>query len=300
MSKALKSGQVLLSENIRFHEAEEKPNKDPAFAKKLASLGDVYVNDAFGTAHRKHSSTYNICKYFAKKSAMGFLLQCEIKNISRVLNPDRHFYAIIGGAKVSSKVGILTTLIEKVDGLFIGGAMANTFFKAKNIPIGSSIYEEAEIQTCKQIFKKAKELKVMIHLPLDFVIADKFSKEANIKFASMKIGFKAPWMGLDIGANTLKDWEKSMKDCKTIFWNGPLGVFEMEPFSKGTFAIAEFLSHLSATTIVGGGESVAAIAQLNLQSRFSHLATGGGAVLEYMKFGALPAMEARSVRYIVF
>jgi len=291
MAGALKSGQILLLENLRFHEAETKPGKDTNFAKQLASLGDLYVNEAFGSAHRKHSSTYSICKHFPKKSAMGFLLESEVDHLAKVLHPKRPFYAIIGGAKVSSKVGILTNLIEKVDGLFIGGAMANTFFKAKSISIGSSIYEEAEIETCKQILKKAKELKVTIHLPLDFVIADKFSEKADIKFASMKVGFEVPWMGLDIGSNTLKEWEKSMQDCQTIFWNGPLGVFEMEPFAKGTFAIAEFLSHLSATTIVGGGDSVAAVAKLGLEKRFSHISTGGGAALEYIEFGSLPAIE---------
>lgn len=296
MARALKNGQILLLENLRFHEAEEKPTKDPSFAKKLAGLGDIFINDAFGAAHRKHSSTYNICKYFRNKSAMGFLLENEVKNLSTILHPSRPFYAIIGGAKVSSKVGILISLIEKVDGLYIGGAMANTFLKAKNIPIGSSLYEESEIETCKEIFKKAKELKVSIHLPLDFVIADDFNEHANYKFASIKVGFEPPWIGLDIGTNTLKEWENSMKDSQTIFWNGPVGVFEMQPFAKGTFALAEFLSNLSSTTIVGGGDSVAAVTKLGLQSRFSHISTGGGAALEYIEFGSLPAIEILSER----
>lgn len=294
MAKVLKERQILLLENLRFHKEEEKPDKKHEFAKKLACLADVYVNDAFGAAHRKHSSTYYICKEFPKKCAMGFLLENEVENLNKVLHPQRPFYAIIGGAKVSSKIGILSNLIEKVDALFIGGAMAYTFLKTKNIPIGNSLFEEEETLTCKQIFETANKLKVPIHLPEDHVIADGFSETANIRFASSKVGFEAPWQGMDIGVKTLKSWEKEMQDAQTIFWNGPLGVFEMKPFSKGTLQIAEFLSHLSATTIVGGGDSVAAVSQLNLQNRFSHISTGGGAALEYIEFGTLPAIEALS------
>lgn len=292
MAKALKPGQVILLENLRFYDAEVHPDKEPGFAKALASLADCYVDDAFGAAHRKHSSTYTVTKYFPKKSAMGFLLEKELLALEKVLHPKRPFYAIVGGAKVSSKLGILTSLIEKVDALFIGGAMAYTFLLSQKVPVGDSLVEENEIITCKNILQKAKELKIKIYLPSDTLAADEFSENANIKVFSTKTGFNPPWQGMDIGPKTYQVWTENMHDAATIFWNGPLGVFEKEAFSKGTFEIAKFLSTISAETIVGGGDSVAAIRKLKLENRFTHLSTGGGAALEYIEFENLPAIEA--------
>lgn len=293
MAKNLKPGEILLLENLRFHEAEEEPEKDPSFAKHLSTLGDIYVNDAFGTAHRAHSSTATIAKYFPNKAAAGFLMQKEISFLGSILtNPKRPFYAILGGAKVSTKMGVIKALLKKVDGLFLGGGMAYTFFKAQGISIGGSIHEDEFLDDAKKFLHDKDKL----HLPVDVVIADAFKEEAHSKTISIKEGIPSGWQGMDVGPLTLKEWEKKLQDAKTVFWNGPLGVFEFPKFAKGTDEMAKFLSKLSATTIVGGGDSVAAINKLRLASKFSHVSTGGGASLEFIENGHLPGIDALSDR----
>jgi len=295
MARSLKSGQVLLLENLRFYEAEEKPEKDPTFAKKLAKLGDFYVNDAFGTAHREHSSTAIIAQYFPKKAAAGLLLQKEISFLgSLLLHPKRPFYAIIGGSKVSTKMAVLQALAKKVDGLFIGGGMAYTFIKAENISIGNSIHEDALLPSAKQFLTNCQQSSLKLYLPKDHIIADSFSEDAHSQTVLTEQGIPPGWQGMDVGEKTLQEWQKVLKGAQTIFWNGPLGVFEFAPFAKGTETLAAFLADLSCTTIVGGGDSVAAINRLGLAQKFTHVSTGGGASLEYLEFGHLPGIDALS------
>jgi phosphoglycerate kinase len=292
MAKALKPQEILLLENLRFYEAEEKPEKDPSFAKKLASLGDIYVNDAFGTAHRKHSSTYTIAQYFPNRALAGLLLEKEVTYLSLCLkNPKRPFFAIIGGSKISTKTGVIINLIDKVDELFIGGGMFYTFAKASGITIGNSICEDDQIETAKKIMVKCKEKNVPLNLPLDLKIADNFSNDAKVKVISSMDNFSTPWQGMDIGPKTIASWTKKISAAATIFWNGPLGVFELPNFAEGTKQIAKALSLSSAITIVGGGDSIAAINSLNLASKFTHLSTGGGASLEFIEQGTLPGVE---------
>lgn len=297
LAASLKAGEVLLLENLRFYDAEENPDQDPSFAEKLAILGNVYVNDAFGAAHRKHSSTYTIAKYFPGLALAGLLMEKEISFLgSLVKNPKRPFYAILGGAKVSTKVGVIQHLIEKIDGLFIGGAMAFTFLKAQGLQVGASLVEDSELETTKHILKKCQDKKIPCHLPLDLVIADSFKNEAKIRTVGVKEGFSAPWQGMDIGPKTAAEWKNNLSKAATVFWNGPLGAFEMSNFSKGTHTVADILAASKAVTIVGGGDSVAAINQLGLSSKFTHLSTGGGASLEYIEFGHLPGIDALSDR----
>ena len=297
MATSLEPGEVLLLENLRFHDAEEHPEKDPAFAEKLASLGEVFVNDAFGTAHRKHSSTHTIASFFPHKTIAGFLMDKEIAFLGSVVqNPKRPFFAIIGGAKVSTKTGVLTHLVEKIDGLFIGGGMAFTFFKAQGISIGKSIIEESEVETAKKIMEKCQERAIKLWLPVDIVIADHFQNDANTTTINIKDGIKPGWIGVDIGKKTIQEWAASFANAATIFWNGPLGVFEMPNFAKGTNEIAIALASTRATTVVGGGDSVAAIQQLGIADRFTHLSTGGGASLEYIEYGHLPGIDVLSDR----
>src|SRR5579872_7174951 len=218
----LKSGEVLLLENLRFYPAEEKPDLDPSFAEKLAQLGDLYINDAFGTAHRAHASTYNVASYFPGKAAAGFLMQKEISFLTALLENVAHpFYAIIGGAKISSKMGVLRSLLDKVDALFIGGGMAYPFFKGMHIPIGDSLCEEEQIPHALELLKEAEEKRVKIWLPQDIVIANSFSQEAEKRTISIKEGIPSGWQGMDIGPQTLKEWESALKKSSTIFWNGP-------------------------------------------------------------------------------
>jgi phosphoglycerate kinase len=287
----LKSGECLLLENVRFHIGEEEPEQDPTFVKELASLGDVYINDAFGAAHRAHSSTALIAKYFPGKAAAGFLMKQEIDALNPLLhNPDRPFYAIIGGAKISTKTGVIYNLLKQVDALFIGGAMTYTFLKAKGIDIGASLYEESEIKTAHEILEKAP----CIYLPLDLVIADSFANDAQTKILPTSENIPEGWQGMDIGPKTVELWTHLLAKASTIFWNGPLGVFEMESFAKGTQKIALSLAESPASVIVGGGDSVAAIRQMGLEDRFTHLSTGGGAALEFIEFGHLPGIDALS------
>ena len=291
----LQPNQILLLENLRFDPAEENPSSNPEFAKKLASFGDLYVNDAFGTAHREHSSTTTITKYFPGKSAMGFLMQKEIGSLNSLIqNPQRPFYAIIGGAKISSKLGVLKSLLKRIDGLFIGGGMAYTLLKAQGCQIGNSIYEEDQLDEALQLIKSCKDQKLPLCLPVDLLIADNFSKDANRKYIQVNQGIPNGWEGMDIGIETIAIWEKALEKAATIFWNGPLGVFEFPAFAKGTEAIARCIASSKALSVVGGGDSVAAINQLNLTSFFSHISTGGGASLEYLEFGHLPGIDGLS------
>jgi phosphoglycerate kinase len=295
MVQDLKGGEVLLLENLRFYPAEEEPSLDPNFAKELAKFGDFYVNDAFGTAHRNHSSTALIAHHFPSKAAMGLLMQKEIAHLEPLLKKPQHpFFVLIGGAKISSKVGVLKSLMKKIDALYIGGGMAFTFLKAQGISIGDSIYEESSITEAQTLLKDCEAKKIPLHLPIDIVIADGFRNDATFKTISVSEGIPKGWMGMDIGPQTIEAWSADFKKAATIFWNGPVGVFEMPHFARGTQEMAQAIAGLKATTIVGGGDSVAAVNQLGLQSKFTHLSTGGGASLEYLELGKLPGIEALS------
>ncbi len=294
IARDLKPGQVLLLENLRFHPAEEKPSLDPTFAKKLATLGDVYVNDAFGTAHRMHSSTAAIAQYLPGKSAAGFLMQKEINFLSSLLSPKRPFFAIVGGAKISTKMGVLKSLLSKADGIFIGGGMAFTFYLAQGVKIGNSIHEDDQIPVAAEFLKECAEKKIPCWLPKDLIITDAFHDNAQSKCIIASQGIPDGWQGMDIGPQTLEEWSKALKNATTIFWNGPLGVFEFPHFAKGTEQIAKTLSSLKAITVVGGGDSVAAINRLGLISSFTHVSTGGGASLEFIEYGHLPGIDALS------
>ena len=289
---ALKNGEVILLENLRFHAEEEKNNPD--FAKKLAVLADIYVNDAFGTAHRAHASTEGVTK-FVSQSAAGFLMMKEIKYLGGALSsPEKPFVAIVGGSKVSTKIDVIQSLMKIVDVLIIGGGMSYTFLKARKFEIGKSLVENDKMDLTKRLMSQSIDTDVPILLPIDHVIADKFDSKANIKTVP-RGGILPDWEGMDIGPATVEKYSHFIKNAKTIFWNGPVGVFEMEPFAKGTFAIAKLLADASekgATTIVGGGDSVAAVTQMGLASKMSHISTGGGASLEFMEGKELPGIVA--------
>lgn len=283
IARTLKPGEILLLENLRFHLGEEKPEEDPEFAKKLANLGDFFVNDAFGTAHRSHASNVYVAKEFQGKAAPGFLMEKEIKFLGNTLKNIIHpFYAIIGGAKISSKLGMIETLLNKVDRLFIGGAMAYTFLKANGEPVGKSLTQDSFIPDAKKLLKSGK-----IALPIDHVITEKLEAGAQFEVVDE---IKEGWIACDIGPNTIESYTKQLQGGALILWNGPLGVFEIPPFDLGTKKIAEALSTLSATTIIGGGDSASAIEQLGLSDQFSHISTGGGASLEFVEKGTLPAL----------
>jgi len=291
--KNLKQGECLLLENLRFHIAEEKPQEDPSFAKQLAELGDCYINDAFGTAHRKHSSTYYIVEHFPGKAAAGFLLEKEINFLGEyLLKPRRPFYAIIGGAKVSTKIGVIKSLIGKIDSLLVGGAMAYTFLKAKGVSIGDSLHEPELVDKAKGIMDSFEKAGVQLKLPKDHVIVNDIHEYSSVQVVDNDQGIPKGCFGVDIGPKTIEDYSQELKNASTVLWNGPLGVFEIQRFARGTRAIAEALADVNATKIVGGGDSVAAIRQGNLVHQFTHLSTGGGASLEYIEFGTLPGIEA--------
>ena len=295
MVQDLKGGQVLLLENLRFYPAEEDPSLDPNFAKELAKFGDFYINDAFGTAHRKHSSTAVIAQYFPSKAAMGLLMQKEIAHLEPLLkNPEHPFFVLIGGSKVSSKVGVLKSLMKKIDALYVGGGMAFTFLKAQGISIGDSICEETALTEAQNLLKDCEAKKIPLYLPMDVVIADGFRNDATFKTIPVFEGIPKGWMGMDIGPQTIEAWSADFKKAATIFWNGPVGVFEMPHFARGTQEMAKAIAGLQATTVVGGGDSVAALNQLGLGSKFTHVSTGGGASLEYLEIGKLPGIEALS------
>ncbi len=284
----MKPGDVILLENLRFHAEEEK--NDPAFAKELASLGDLFVNDAFGTAHRAHASTEGVTKYLP--SVAGFLLEKEIQYLGQTVDsPKRPFVAILGGAKVKDKIKVIDNLLNKVDALILGGGMAYTFLKAKGHTIGASKLDKDGFDTAKQALDKAAKKNIPILLPVDNVIGDKFDANANTKV----VGEDIPdgWMGLDVGPRTIKLFEDKLKDAKTIIWNGPIGVFEMDKFAKGTETIARFLAGLKgAITIIGGGDTAAAMLKFKVEDKMTHISTGGGASLEYLEGRGLPGIDA--------
>lgn len=293
----LTPGQVLLLENLRYYAAEEKPEVDPSFAQQLAQLGDVYVNDAFGTAHRAHSSTVTIAQYFPGRAAAGLLMQKEIQFMGdTLLNPKRSFVAIIGGAKISTKIGVIQALLKKVDTLLIGGGMAYTFFKAQGFAIGGSIHEDEMLPEARAILNSVKDQPGKLILPMDVIVADSMSNLANTMTIEPSLGMSSEYQGVDIGPQTIRKFNSVLQNAATVFWNGPLGVFEIPKFSEGTRGIAEAVGKLKATTIVGGGDSIAALQQMGLASKVTHLSTGGGATLEYIEYGTLPGIEAISDR----
>ncbi|MCB6570272.1 phosphoglycerate kinase [Eubacterium limosum] len=284
---ALKPGQILLLQNTRFR-PEEKKN-EPSFAKELASLGDVFVEDAFGSSHRAHASTAGVADYLPAVS--GFLIQKELDFIGGALeDPKRPFVAILGGSKVSDKIGVINNLLEKVDSLIVGGGMAFTFLKAQGYEIGSSLLEEDKIDLAKELLAKAEAKGVKLLLPVDVVVAPEFKADApatNVKVDAIP----ADQMGLDIGVETQKLFADTIKDAKTVIWNGPMGVFEFPEFAKGTVAVAKAMAESDAVTIIGGGDSAAAVKQLGFEDGMSHISTGGGASLEFMEGKVLPGID---------
>ncbi len=290
----MKEGEILLLENLRFYEAEEHPEKDPSFAKALSDLADFYINDAFGTAHRVHSSTAVIAQYFPGQAAAGLLLCKEVEALgSSLLNPKRPFVAIVGGAKVSTKLGVFRALLEKADALIIGGAMAYTFMRAVNLRTGDSPVEEGMVEEAQKILSRAKEMGKKIFFPVDIVVSSEFSETGDTKTIETEQGIPDGFQGMDIGPKTLEEWGPTISHAKTIFWNGPVGVFEFTPFAAGTRALAELVAGCSkAFTVVGGGDSIAALEQTGLQSAISHVSTGGGASLEFIEHGTLPGLRA--------
>ncbi|MCF6278806.1 MAG: phosphoglycerate kinase [Flavobacteriaceae bacterium] len=289
----LESGEILLLENLRFYEEEKEGNL--FFAKKLSKLGDIYINDAFGTAHRAHASTTIIAQFFKEKKCFGYLLAKEIESINKVLNESQKpVTAILGGAKVSSKISVIENILEKVDHIIIGGGMTFTFIKALGGNIGNSLVEDDKLALALEILTKAKEQNTTIHLPVDAVIADAFSNDANIKTVDTT---KIPdgWMGLDVGPKTLEKFATIIANSKTILWNGPLGVFELENFSNGTIALGNAIAEVTkngAFSLVGGGDSVAAVKQFGFADKVSYVSTGGGAMLEMLEGKTLPGIEA--------
>ncbi|MGO4912416.1 phosphoglycerate kinase [Leeuwenhoekiella sp. W20_SRS_FM14] len=289
----LEPGEILLLENLRYHAEEEKGDVD--FAQKLANLGDIYVNDAFGTAHRAHASTTIIAQFFPEKKCFGYLLAKEIESIDKVLNDnERPVLAILGGAKVSSKITVIENVLDKVDDLILGGGMAYTFIKAQGGNIGSSICEDDKQELALEILKKAKEKNVNVHLPVDVIAADDFSEFANTQIENI-FEIADGWQGLDAGPKSLENFAKVVANSKTILWNGPLGVFEMEPFAKGTIALGDAIAEATkngAFSLVGGGDSVAAVKQFGFENKVSYVSTGGGAMLEMLEGKELPGIAA--------
>jgi phosphoglycerate kinase len=292
MVEQMQDGDVLLLENVRFHPEEEK--NDPEFAKKLSELADIYVNDAFGSAHRAHASTEGITKYVST-SVAGYLMQKELDYLgSAIANPKRPFTAILGGAKISGKIDVINNLIDKVDTLIIGGGMAFTFFKAQGKEIGKSLLEEDKIDLAKEILEKVQNSNVKFLLPVDVVVATEFNNDSPSEVVSVD-NIPADKMGLDIGMKTIELFKEEILKSKTIVWNGPMGVFEMDNFAKGTFEIAKSLAEATtqgAITVIGGGDSAAAIAKAGLKDKVSHVSTGGGASLEFLEGKILPGVAA--------
>ncbi len=283
----MNDGDVICLENVRFHKEEEK--NDPEFSKALASLAEVYVNDAFGTAHRAHASTAGVADYLP--AVCGYPIQKEIDIMGKALsNPERPFVAILGGAKVSDKIGVINNLIEKVDSLIIGGGMAYTFLKAQGYEIGKSICENDKLDLAKELLAKAEAKGVKMYLPVDTVVADGFSNDANFKTVDSK-EIPADWEGLDIGANTIALFSDVVKNAKTVIWNGPMGVFEMSNFAKGTISVAEAIAASDAISIIGGGDSAAAVEQFGFGDKVTHISTGGGASLEFLEGIVLPGID---------
>lgn len=285
---ALAPGQVLLLENVRFH-AEEEAN-DPAFAQKLAALADVFVNDAFGTAHRAHASTEGVARYLP--AVAGFLMEKEIDYLDRATtNPARPFAAIIGGAKISTKIGVLRHLLTRVDALLIGGGMAATFLRSRGLEVGDSLVEADQLDEARRILADAEARSVRLLLPEDAVIADRFAADAQARTVSVR-DVPAGWRILDIGPRTVQAYEHALDGAKTVVWNGPLGVAEFPAFAQGSEALARYLAGLDATVIIGGGETVALVEQLGLAEKYAHVSTGGGASLEFLEGKELPGVAA--------
>ena len=285
---SLKNGDVLLLENLRFHPEEEK--NDPEFSKALAKLAEIYVNDAFGTAHRAHASTVGVTKYLP--SVAGFLMQKEIEVMGKALsNPTRPFASIIGGAKISDKIGVLDNILEKVDVLLIGGGMAATFLKSMGHEVGKSSVEMDKLDLAQKLVEKAKAKGVKFLIPVDVVVADKFASGAKSKTVSVD-KVPADWVIMDIGHKTIELFEAELEKCKTIIWNGPMGVFEYPKFSRGTASIAKLLARLDATTIIGGGSTAEVVEEMWLTEKMSHVSTGGGASLEFLEGKTLPGVAA--------
>ena len=287
---ALKDGDVLLLENVRFYKEEEK--NDPEFARKLASLADIYVNDAFGTAHRAHASTEGVTKYL--KGYAGYLMEKEIKFLGQLISsPVRPFAAILGGAKISGKIDVISNLLSKVDTLIIGGGMAYTFFKARGISVGNSLVEADKVGLARDILKKAIDLGVPIMLPIDHIVADKYDANASSQLVT-RAGIPDNWQGMDIGPETITKFGHAVKKAKTIFWNGPLGVFEFDKFANGTISIAKLVAEATekngAISVIGGGDSVAAVEKAGLAEKMTHISTGGGASLEFVEGKILPGI----------
>lgn len=301
LARQLESGQVLLLENLRFHPEEEA--NDSEFAKKLAALGDVYVNDAFGTAHRAHASTEGVTHH-VKQAAAGLLMEKELDFLGRALGlseeaaaPARPFIAILGGAKVSDKIGVIENLLNKVDALLIGGGMAYTFLRAQGRDVGKSLVEADKVELAGRMLKEAEKRGVRFLLPVDHLLADRFAPDATTQVFSDGGDFPPEWMALDIGPKTVELFSSEIAEAATIVWNGPMGVFELPAFSKGTTAIAEAVAgNEGAVTVVGGGDSVSAVQQAGVAARISHISTGGGASLEFLEGRKLPGVEALSER----
>ena len=285
---ALKDGEVMLLENLRFHKEEEK--NAPEFAKELASMAEIYVNDAFGTAHRAHASTAGVADYLP--AVCGYLIQKEIEIMGTALeNPKRPFVAILGGAKVSDKIGVIENLIDKVDTLIIGGGMAYTFFKAKGYEVGKSICEDDKVELAKELMAKAAAKGVNFLLPVDTVVGDDFKEDCNFKTVDSK-EIPADWQGLDIGEKSRELFNDAIVNAGTVVWNGPMGVFEMPEFAKGTKAVAKSVAESGAISIIGGGDSAAAVEQLGYADKMTHISTGGGASLEFLEGLVLPGIAA--------
>ncbi len=285
----MREGDVLLLENLRFHAGEEK--NDPSFAQQLAQLADVYVNDAFGTAHRAHASTEGITK-FIPTAVAGLLMQAELEHLGRLLEtPERPAIAILGGAKVSDKIGLILNLLPKLDQVLIGGGMAYTFFVAQGIAVGNSLVESEKLEAAREILAQAKSRRVTMRLPEDHVIAQRLEAAASTRVVPRE-GISTGWMGVDIGPRTIEAFTKVIDEAKTVVWNGPLGVFEVAPFAKGTNAVALAVAAAQATSIVGGGDTVAAVNQAGVAERITHISTGGGAFLELLEGRELPGVAA--------
>ena len=286
-AKDLQPGQVMLLENVRFH--REETDNDPEFAKKLADMAEIYVNDAFGAAHRAHASTAGVAAYLPAVS--GFLIEKELKFLGNALNnPQRPFVAILGGAKVSDKIGVIDSLLEKVDTLIIGGGMAYTFFKAQGYEVGNSLCELDKLDLAKSLMEKAKEKGVKLMLPVDTKVGKEFKPDTESKTVAWT-EIPADWEGFDIGEKTIEMFSEEIRKAKTVVWNGPVGLFEFDQFAIGTNSIAKVLSEIDATTIIGGGDSAAAVKKAGLEDKMTHISTGGGASLEFLEGKKLPGIE---------
>ena len=287
LAENLKEGEIMLLENVRFH--REETDNDENFAKELASMAEVYVNDAFGAAHRAHASTAGVAKFLPAVS--GFLIEKELNFLGKALeNPERPFVAILGGAKVSDKIGVIDSLLEKVDTLIIGGGMAYTFFKAQGYEVGNSICELDKLDLAKELMEKAKSKNVKLMLPIDTKIAKELTESAESKTVAYN-EIPEEWEGLDIGEKTIEMFSNEIRKAKTVIWNGPVGLFEIDQFAVGTNSIAKVLSEIDATTIIGGGDSAAAVEKAGLSDKMTHISTGGGASLEFLEGKKLPGIE---------